>query len=205
MRPGFEVVESLEDLRSRGGSRRRGCRPRGADERLARRRRGGRRPRWTWPTGVSSSLIRPTHFGVGGVDDHFFGELAEHAFAVDVRARSRRLRRRSTRCGRRRRRCAWRGAGLRPAAAAGVLEDVDVAGGVGVAEEDVGDELLEAGVLLHLAAGAVGEVVGLRAGAAGNGSCRPRSLGSGRGRGRAGGNDEDLFRGDGGHGESFRE
>ena len=45
------------------------------------------------------------------------------------------------------------------AAAARVLENVRDARGIDKSENDVGNELLEAGVLLHLAAGSIGEVV----------------------------------------------
>ena len=56
------------------------------------------------------------------------------------------------------------------AAAALVLEQVHRAVGVGPAEEDVRNQLLEAGVVFHLAAGQVLDVVAFQAAAASSGS-----------------------------------
>ena len=96
-------------------------------------------------------------------------------------------------------------AGFAHAAAALIFEDLDRAVLGGPAEEDVRNQLLEAGVFFHAAAGQVLDLVAFE---------KARQILRDFGRealevaeaveeGR--GDDEDAFGGDGGHGESFRE
>ena len=102
-------------------------------------------------------------FGVLRVDDDFLFELAAHAFAVDVAASDRRA---ETLTGVDRRNvpadadaALGSQASFAAAAAALVFEQVNGAVGVGPAEEAVRNELLEAGVGFHFAAGAVFDVI----------------------------------------------
>ena len=155
-------------------------------------------------------------FVVGGVDGDFFGELALHAGAVDVVGVE------GVVAG-----AAFAGvvrglyvvggdvaadadakfgveAGFAHAAAALVLEDVDRALVVGPAEEDVGDELLEAGVFFHAAAGQVLDLVAFEEARQVAGDFGGEALEVAELVEEGGGDDEDAFGGDGAHGESFR-
>ena len=136
--------------------------------------------------------------GVGRVDDDFLVQLAPHAFAVDVLdVAGRGVDRRNVPAD------ADAPLGVQPAfalaAAALVFEQVDRAVGIGPAEEHVRNELLEAGVLFHLAARQVLDVAAFQ---------EPRQVASHFGREalkvtqlveQRGGNDENFFRGDNAH------
>src|SRR5262249_37184016 len=105
-------------------------------------------------------------FVVGGVDGDFFGEFALHAGAVDVVRGVRLARGLTVPIGIHGGDVAADAdavfgveSGFAHSAAALVLKDVDRVVVVGVAKEDVRDELLEAGVFFHAAAGQILDLV----------------------------------------------